>query len=86
MTRPSDNAIEFVHVSYRLADNINSMPFISSDHFMDMLFDGPTAGLSGSSHVFFGSMAMSPVPTMDITNGKIAHITVEVDAKIKEKG
>src|SRR5437016_185919 len=29
-------------IEYRQADNMNSMPFISNNHFMDMLFDGAT--------------------------------------------
>jgi hypothetical protein len=67
-------------IEYRQADNRNSMPFISSDHFMDMIFSGATPGVSASTHTLYGSMAMSPLQTFDITAGKIAHLTMEVDA------
>jgi hypothetical protein len=67
-------------IEYRQADNINSMPFISSDHFMDMLFDGGTAGSGAPGHENIASMAMTPVQTVDMTGGKILHLTMEVDA------
>ncbi len=66
-------------IEYRQANNIDSMPFISSDHFMDMLFDGATPGGSAPSHTLYGSMAMSPTKTFEINSGKIAHLTMEVD-------
>jgi hypothetical protein len=66
-------------IEYRQADNINSMPFISSDHFMDMIFSGATPGGSAPSNTLYGSMAMSPTQTFDISNGRIAHLTMEVD-------
>jgi hypothetical protein len=66
-------------IEYRQADNINSMPFISADHFMDMIVAGATPGGSAPSHTLYGSMAMSPVQTFDMGAGKIAHLTMEVD-------
>jgi len=66
-------------IEYRQADNNNSMPFISSDHFMDMLFDGATAGSGAPGHENVASMAMTPTPTIDMTGGKILHMTMEVD-------
>jgi hypothetical protein len=67
-------------IEYRQADNNNSMPFISSDHFMDMLFDGGTAGSGAPGHENIASMALTPVQTVDMTGGKILHMTMEVDA------
>jgi hypothetical protein len=67
-------------IIYRQANNADSMPFISSDHFMDMLFDGGTPGVSPPTHTLYASMAMSPTATFDLSNGKIAHLTMEVDA------
>jgi hypothetical protein len=67
-------------IEYRQADNNNSMPFISADHFMDMLFDGGTAGSGAPGHENIASMAMTPVQTVDMTGGKILHMTMEVDA------
>jgi hypothetical protein len=66
-------------LEYRMADNNNSMPFVSNDHFMDMLFDGGTAGSGAPGHEQFTSMAMTPVQTVDMTGGKILHLTMEVD-------
>lgn len=65
---------------YRQANNADSMPFIGADHFMDVLFDGGTPGVSPPTHTLYASMAMSPTATFDLTNGKIAHLTMEVDA------
>jgi hypothetical protein len=66
-------------IEYRQANNADSMPFISSDHFMDMLFDGGTPGIPAPTHTLYGSMAMSPTKTFDITGGKIAHLVMELD-------
>src|SRR5439155_25288727 len=54
-------------IDYRQADNENSMPFVASDHFMDMLFDGATPGTGAPSHTIYGSMAMSPRQTVDMS-------------------
>jgi hypothetical protein len=64
---------------YRNADDTNSMPFISGDHFMDMLFDGATPGGGAPSHTLYSSMAMNPRQTVDMSNGKVLHMTMEVD-------
>ena len=66
-------------IVYRQANNRDSMPFISSDHFMDMLFDGATPGVSAPTHTLYGSMAMTPTKPFDITGGRIAHLVMEVD-------
>ena len=65
---------------YRQSNNADSMPFISADHFMDVLFDGGTLAVAPPTHTLYGSMAMTPTATFDLTNGKIAHLTMEVDA------
>ena len=67
-------------IEYRQADNINSMPFVASDHFMDMLFDGATPGTSAPTHTIYGSMSMSPRQTLDMSNARALHLTMEVDA------
>jgi len=46
---------------------------------MDMVFDGATPGSGASTHTLYGSMAMAPRQTFDITGGRIAHLTMEVD-------
>lgn len=66
-------------IEYRQADNLNSMPFIGSDHFMDMLFDGATPGTSASPHTIFSSMSMTPSRSFDFSGGKILHLTMEID-------
>jgi hypothetical protein len=66
-------------IEYRMTDNNNSMPFISSDHFMDMIFSGATPGTSAPSNTLYGSMAMTPVQTFDSSGGRILHLTMEVD-------
>lgn len=67
-------------IEYRQADNLNSMPFIASAHFMDMLFDGATPGSGAPSHTIYGSMSMSPQQTVDMATGGVLHMTMEVDA------
>lgn len=67
-------------IEYAQANNRDSMPFIASNHFMDMLFDGITPGQTAPTHTTYGSMAMSPARTVDISGGRILHLTMEVDA------
>ena len=71
-------------IHYREANNRDSMPFIAGDHFMDMIFDGATPGNSHGAplHTIYGSMSMSPAPTIDISGGKILHLTMEVDGHV----
>jgi hypothetical protein len=71
---PKESTIE-----YRQADNLNSMPFVSGDHFMDMLFDGATPGTTAPTHTIYGSMAMTPTQPVDMSGGKMVHLTMEVD-------
>ena len=66
-------------IEYRQANNRDSMPFISSNHFMDMIFDGATPGTTSPAHTIYGSMAMTPTQTFSITSGGIAHLVMEVD-------
>ena len=67
-------------LEYRRSDNLNSMPMIMSDHFMDILFDGATPGVSAPTHTIYGSMAMTPTQTVSMSGGKMLHLTMEVDA------
>jgi hypothetical protein len=66
-------------IEYRQTDNINSMPFIASNHFMDMIFDGATPGTSAPTHTIYGSMSLTPTQTLDMSSGKVLHMTMEVD-------
>jgi hypothetical protein len=66
-------------IQYQLADTIDSMPFVSSNHLMDMLFDGGNPGGSLPLHQGHGVMAMSPNATAAWGTGQILHITQEVD-------
>ena len=72
MNSGTSKAWEFI---YRQANNADSMPFVSSDHFMDVLWDGGTPGVSPPTHTLYASMAMTPTTTFDLTNGKIAYLT-----------
>jgi hypothetical protein len=67
------------NIEYRQANNRDSMPFISSDHYMDVLFDGATPGTNAPTSTIYGSMSMIPKKTIDISGGKILHLTMEVD-------
>jgi hypothetical protein len=69
-------------ILYRQANNRDSMPFIAGDHFMDMIFDGATPGVAAPTHTIYGSMSMTPSRTIDITGGKILHLTMEVDGHV----
>lgn len=64
---------------YKNADTKDSLPFIQSGHFMDTLFDGGTPGSNNPAHIAHGVFAMSPVQTVDFSNGKLLHLTMEVD-------
>lgn len=66
-------------ILYSKADVKNSMPFILSDHLMDMLFDGGTIPPNDPLHQGHGEMAMTPDQTFDFSNGKLVHITMEAD-------
>jgi hypothetical protein len=66
-------------IQYQLADTMNSMPFISADHFMDVLFDGGNPGTSLPLHQGHAVMAFSPDATAAWSSGQILHVTEEVD-------
>jgi hypothetical protein len=74
-------------IEYRQSDNSNSQPMIENDHFMDVLFDGATPGnVHGApTHTIYGSMSMSPTLTADMSNGKVLHITMEVDGHMSSR-
>jgi hypothetical protein len=63
------------------ADFTDTMPFISNSHFMDMLFDGATAGVcSAPTDTTYSSLSMTPTKTANMSSGGILHLTMEVDA------
>ncbi len=66
-------------LQYVGADVRDSYPFINAGHFMDVLFDGGTPGTGNPLHTSFGYMTMSPDQTVDFSNGKVLHVTMEVD-------
>jgi len=66
-------------IYYNGADVRDSYPFISAGHFMDVLFDGGTPGTGNPLHTSYGSMSMSPNQTVDLSAGKVLHVTMEVD-------
>ncbi len=66
-------------IQYMNADVRDSYPFISAGHFMDVLFDGGTPGTNIPLHQEYAAMAMTPAPTVDLSSGKVLHVTMEVD-------
>jgi hypothetical protein len=66
-------------IEFRRTDNMDSMPMIASDHYMDLLFDGATPGTTSPTHTIFGSMSMTPTQTLNISGGRMMHMTMEVD-------
>lgn len=66
-------------IEYQGADVLDSYPFISGGHFMDVLFDGGTPGTGNPLHTSHGSMNLSPDPTVNLAAGNVLHITMEVD-------
>lgn len=72
-------------ILYQGADTDHSVPFIKGGHFMDILFEGITPsslppGYEYGYHSSYASMAMSPVETADLSQGKLLHLTAEVDS------
>jgi hypothetical protein len=66
-------------IEFRRTDNMDSMPMIQSDHYMDILFDGATPGTTAPTHTIYGSMDMTPTATLDMSGGRMIHLTMEVD-------
>ena len=62
------------------ADTAMTKSFLMGSHFMDTLYDGPTAATAPFSHNNNASLVMMPKATADITGGKVLHVTFEVDA------
>ena len=61
-------------------DTAMSRVFVEHNHFMDTVYDGPTAANHPFSHNNNGSLVMMPKTTADISGGKVLHVTFEVDA------
>lgn len=63
-----------------LCDTKNTVDFFMGHHFMDTLFDGGTQGGNNPMHQSNASMVMLPKATVDISGGKVLHVSFEVDA------
>lgn len=68
------------HIRSYGMDTAMSRIFTMGNHFMDTVYDGPTAATTPFSHNNNASMVMMPNATADISGGKILHVTFEVDA------
>jgi hypothetical protein len=83
--RLNDGTPKAWDILYQGADTDHSMPFVKAGHFMDVLFEGITpsslpAGFEYGYHSSYASMALSPVETADLSQGKLLHLTAEVDS------
>jgi hypothetical protein len=63
-------------------DIYHSRPFIMNRHYMDVLFDGSTPSTGLPLHIAHGAMTMAPVKTADFSDGRVLHVTMEVDAHL----
>ncbi len=61
------------------ADLVNTKVFISGNHFMETFYDGGTPGGSVPLHTGYASVVMMPKATPDISDGRVLHVTYEVD-------
>ncbi|BDI28721.1 hypothetical protein CCAX7_007720 [Capsulimonas corticalis] len=61
-------------------DMDNTKIFVMGNHFMDTLFDGGTPHSNIPIHNNNATIAMMPKATADISNGRVLHLTFEVDA------
>lgn len=61
-------------------DYLSSRVFVMSNHFMDTLYDGGTPGSPLPMHNNNASLVMFPKATADVSNGRVLHVTFEVDA------
>ena len=62
------------------ADMAMSQLFFMNNHFMDTLYDGPTAATHSFSHNNNATMVMTPRQSFDFSGGRVLHVTMEVDA------
>lgn len=60
-------------------DQNASIAFMMGNHFMDTVYDGATLPYPGPAHQSNGAMVMSPKASADISNGRVLHVTFEVD-------
>ena len=63
-----------------VGDVLNTQAFFMGSHFMDTLYDGGTARVSGPLHNNDASLVMMPRATADLSGGGVLHVTFEVDA------
>ncbi|HEX5323231.1 MAG TPA: hypothetical protein VFW40_05550 [Capsulimonadaceae bacterium] len=66
-------------IQTNMADIRDSSTFVHKGHVMDVLFDGSTPGSNDPLHVAHGVLTFSPEQTVDLSNGQILHVTMEVD-------
>jgi hypothetical protein len=66
---------------YNVFGDLNmSRVFVMGNHFMDTLYDGGTVGSNDPLHQSNASIVMQPKATADFSNGRVLHVTFEVDA------
>jgi hypothetical protein len=61
-------------------DNANTLVFTASYHLMEIHRDGGQFGSGTPPHTMYSTIAYTPKASLDISNGRVAHITWEVDA------
>lgn len=67
-------------IIYRGVDTTDTRVMVHDGHLMDILFDGGSPGSNNPLHTAHASLALSPSQTLDLSGGKMAHLTMEVDA------
>jgi len=60
-------------------DQNASVAFMMGNHFMDTIYDGATLPYPGPAHQSNGAMVMSPKAAATISDGRVLHVTFEVD-------
>ena len=66
-------------------DFASSRTFVASNHFMGTLYDGGTPTGSTPMHNNASSLVMTPKAVADMSNGKVLHVTYEVDSHLSER-
>lgn len=62
------------------ADVAHTLPMADHNHIMDILFDGGTPHNGTPLHIAHGVAAFTPQQSLDFSGGRVAHLTMEVDA------
>lgn len=66
-------------LQFQGCDLAYSQPFVMDRHYMDLLFDGSRGE---EKHKGRSASALSPKPTADFRDGRILHLTMEVDGHL----